>query len=105
MKIFCLLLGFEIDRELVCRASGINPLYRKCLGQEEAEPVPGNRESRKRCECGRVFFAKSNRQRLCEICGPRAERKRKTEWERKRRKSMSVSGRLEAKNRKEIRIF
>ena len=34
MKIHCAILGFQIDRETVCGASGNHPLCRKCLGQE-----------------------------------------------------------------------
>lgn len=103
----CAILGFEIHSE-ACNASGNHSICRKCRSVVEdnpAIPLERARRSRKRCECGRIFSPKSNRQRLCEICKPQAERRRKAEWERKRRKSMSVRGRLEAKNRKEIGVF
>jgi hypothetical protein len=76
MKIHCQILGYSIQQETVCTASGNNPLCRKCLGLEEktVRPESGKKESRKRCECGWAFLPKSNRQERCERCQKQNER-------------------------------
>jgi hypothetical protein len=60
MKVYCEILGFVVDQEAVCMASGNHPLCRKCLGLEDKspKPEPGKREARKRCECGREYQAR-----------------------------------------------
>lgn len=129
MRIHCLILGFRIDRETVCNASGNHPLCQKCLSRggapaersarencylitpEEERPIQGsgllaiNAKVRKRCECGRIFFPKCNRQSLFSKCGELGERRRKAEWARKNPKNRLVSRRLGPIFRNEIKIF
>ena len=107
MKSFCAVLGFEIDRETLCAASGKNLLCRKCGGQENERlnPPIANRNPRKRCECGKSFFPKSNRHKFCDRCSDLAEKRRKAEWARETRKNMSVSRRLGANFNNEVEIF
>src|SRR4030042_4878702 len=95
MIIHCEPLDMQIDWEIVFNASGNHPLCKKCNGQVQdpeetpALPIDGKRKPRKRCECGRGFFPKSNRQRLCPPCGELGEKRRKAEWARKNRGKMS----------------
>ncbi len=93
MKEFCAIVGFQIDRERDCRSSGKHPACRECMGMERVAVDPRGRKktARKRCECGRPFIPGSNRQRFCEKCGGQAERKRKREWARGRRKMAEVT--------------
>ena len=70
MNVYCAILGFRIDREMVCTASGNHPPCRKCMGRKEKadDNQTGRRRARKHCACGRVFLPKSNRQEHCERC-------------------------------------
>jgi len=46
MKVYCAILGFQIDRES-CGASGNHPACRKCMGSEKEEgPHPAGTEKR-----------------------------------------------------------
>jgi len=114
MRIHCLILGFRIDREKVCNASGNHPLCRKCLSRqsepadlsagekfyliapEEERPIQGHGlpaikgTVRKGCECGRVFFPQSNRQRFCDRCGERNEAMKNRERQARFRKRVKT---------------
>lgn len=79
--ILCRVVGFEIDKESICMASGENILCREC-GIEKSKS-----QIRKRCSCGKGFFPKSNRQRSCDRCSKLAEKRRKSEWARKNREA------------------
>jgi len=71
MKIYCAILGFPIEREVVCGSSGNHPLCRKCSGREseKVDPSPVKGRIKGKCErCSVTFVFKSNRQRLCPKC-------------------------------------
>ncbi len=132
MLVFCEILGCEIDKDLFCAASGNNPLCRPCIRQEErrlelpekqcaqndpirtAEKIaeqhpPRKAKIRKRCECGRGFSPKSNRQIFCPRCGHDNEREHSRERAKRFYWKNSSQGHgpngLEPKKRNEIRVF
>lgn len=80
MRVNCAVLGFSIDPDAVCSTkAGKQSECRKCEAGRKSGKGGGNittpvdspgekRKARKRCECGRLFLPKSNRQERCERC-------------------------------------
>jgi hypothetical protein len=95
MIIHCEILGMQIDREAVCCASGNHPLCRKCQAQDLEEPLllppDGKRRSRRRCECGRIYILKGNRQRFWPKCQQLTANQKNREYQARFRKKQEVS--------------
>lgn len=90
MKVHCPLLGFSIDREAGCTASGNHPLCRKCRGEAGVPSV--ERKAKKHCgRCGKVFSRKSNAEKYCEWCRKWAYRDKARAWDRGKRENGSQS--------------
>jgi hypothetical protein len=89
MKGFCAVLGFRIEKETVCKASGNHSLCRRCQDLALGKGARGGQEEgsghspretpqvedlarikrRRRCECGQAFIPRGNAQIRCDRCG------------------------------------